>query len=149
MKRTILVHTAIGGLLSALTLVAHANPTVDAQGRLASKDGKTLYTFTKDSAGKSVCNGACAAAWPPFVVANPALAGGDFSIVTRDDGARQWAFKGQPLYFFAGDAKAGDANGEGQGGVWFTVKSAAATPAKTSQRGGYYDSVSTYDKYAY
>ena len=148
MKRTTFSRIAFSAALTTLSLVAHANPTVENNGVLANKEGKTLYIFTKDAAGKSNCNGGCASAWPPFAVANPALAGGEFSIVTRDEGAKQWAFKGQPLYFFAGDTKPGEMNGEGSGGVWFVVKSQAA-PAKASSRGGYYDSVSTYDKYAY
>ena len=148
MKRITLQRMIFSAALSTLSFVAQANPAVANNGVLASKDGKTLYTFTKDAAGKSNCNGGCATAWPPFVVANAALAGGDFSIVTRDDGTMQWAFKGQPLYFFAGDTKPGEMNGEGSGGVWFVVKSQAAS-AKTSSRSGYYDSVSTYDKYAY
>ena len=148
MKRITIQRMIFSAALSTLSLVAHANPTIASNGVLASKDGKTLYTFTKDADSKSNCNGGCAVAWPPFVVANPALAGGDFSIVTRDDGAKQWAFKGQPLYFFAGDTKPGEMNGEGSGGVWFVVKSQSAS-AKTSSRSGYHDSVSTYDKYAY
>ncbi len=100
----------------ALTALAvQANPTQVSNGVMASKEGKTLYTFDKDAAGKSNCNGGCAAAWPPFIVANSALVGGDFSVVKRDDGAAQWAYKGKPLYFFAGDAKAGDVNGDKQG----------------------------------
>ena len=148
MKRTIVKRMIFSTALSTLSLIAQANPTTDSNGVMASKDGKTLYTFTKDAAGKSNCNGGCATAWPPFIVANAALAGGEFSIVTRDDGAKQWAFKGQPLYFFAGDTKPGEMNGEGSGGVWFVVKSPAAS-SKASSRSGYYDSVSTYDKYVY
>ncbi len=115
-------------LLTTLALcgTAHANPTVESSGMLTSKDGKTLYVFTKDTPGKSNCNGGCAAVWPAFTVANPALAGGDFSIVTRDDGGKQWAYKGQALYFYAADTKPGDMAGEGQGGVWFVVKPGAA-----------------------
>ena len=110
-------------IASALAAVAaHANPTQMSNGVMAGKDGKTLYTFDKDAAGKSNCNGGCATAWPPFVVANPALAGGDFTIVKRDDGVSQWAYKGKPLYFFAGDAKAGDVNGDKQGGVWHVIR---------------------------
>jgi len=108
--------------IAVVTLAVQANPTQLSNGVLASKDGKTLYMFDKDAAGKSNCNGGCAAAWPPFMVANPALAGGDFSMVKRDDGASQWAFKGMPLYFFAGDAKAGDVNGDKQGGVWHVLR---------------------------
>jgi predicted lipoprotein with Yx(FWY)xxD motif len=36
------------------------------------------------------------------------MASGDYSIITRDDGKKQWAFKGKPLYFWAKDQKAGD-----------------------------------------
>lgn len=125
-------------LITAAILVAsaavQANPTLEKSGVLTNKEGRTLYTFTKDSSGKSNCNGGCAAAWPAFVVANPAAAGGDFSIVSRDDGTQQWAYKGMPLYLFAGDAKAGDMNGDKQGGVWHALRSqkTLAAPAGKS-----------------
>ena len=126
------------------TMVAHANPTHIDNGLLAGKDGKTLYVFDKDSSGKSNCNDGCATAWPPFAVANPALAGGDFSVIQRDDGTAQWAYKGMPLYFFAGDAKTGDANGDKQGGVWHLVRSEAK---KTSFFDFGYSSPSPGDSY--
>jgi len=110
---------------AAATLNAQANPTVEKNGMLVNTEGKTLYIFTKDAPGKSNCNAACAATWPPFTVANPALADADFSIVARDDGSRQWAFKAMPLYLFAADAQPGDAKGEGTGGTWFPVKAQA------------------------
>ncbi len=115
--------------LATIAIGAQANPTVERNGVLANKEGRTLYTFDKDAPGKSNCYGACAATWPPFAVANPALAGGDFTIVARDDGTAQWAYKGKPLYFFAGDAKPGDINGDKRGGVWHVIRTA---PAKTS-----------------
>ena len=63
-----------------------------------------------------------------------------FLIVKRDDGTSQWAFKGMPLYFFAGDAKAGDVNGDNQGGVWHVLrgesKKTSAAPG-TSYSAGY------------
>lgn len=121
----------IAAALLPLALAAQANPTVERNGILTSRDGRTLYTFDKDQPGKSNCTGGCLAAWPAFTVANPALAGGDFSIVTRDDGTQQWAHKGRPLYFFAGDAKPGDANGDRQGGVWHVIR----TSPKQSSRG--------------
>jgi predicted lipoprotein with Yx(FWY)xxD motif len=120
MKRSILF-----AAFAAVAVTAQANPTVVKNGLLASKDGKTLYTFAKDAAGKSNCNGGCAATWPPFAVANPALADSDFSIVTREDGSRQWAFKSMPLYFYAADTQPGDAKGEGKGGAWFATKAQA------------------------
>ncbi len=120
---------AAAAAMSFVTFAVHANPTQVANGVMVNKEGKTLYTFDKDVAGKSNCNGACLTAWPAFIVANPALAGGDFSIVKRDDGTSQWAFQGKPLYFFAGDAKSGDANGDNSGGVWHVIRNA---PRKTS-----------------
>ena len=118
-------HALTFAAIAVAALSAQANPTQVSNGVMASKEGKTLYTFDKDAAGKSNCSGGCATAWPPFVVANPALAGGDFSIVKRDDGAGQWAYKGKPLYFFAGDTKPGDVNGDNQGGVWHVIRSEA------------------------
>ena len=129
-------HTMMFAAIAVVTLAVHANPTQISNGVMASKEGKTLYTFDKDAAGKSNCNGGCAAAWPPFMVANPALAGGDFSIVKRDDGASQWAFKGMPLYFFAGDASAGDVNGDNQGGVWHVIRS-ESKKTSTAPASGY------------
>jgi predicted lipoprotein with Yx(FWY)xxD motif len=55
--------------IAIVTLAVHANPTQINEGVLASKDGKTLYIFDKDAAGKSSCNDGCAAASPPFAVA--------------------------------------------------------------------------------
>lgn len=131
MKR-IVIATA----LVALAGLVQANPTVEKDGVLTNKEGRTLYTFDKDSSGRSNCSGGCAAAWPPFAVANPALAGGDFSIVAREDGGTQWAFKGKPLYFFAGDTKPGERNGDGQGGTWHVAapgkKPAPSGPAVPS-----------------
>jgi predicted lipoprotein with Yx(FWY)xxD motif len=120
----------LAGLLQVATVV-HANPTVEVNGLITARDGRTLYTFDKDSAGKSACSGACSAAWPAFTVANPKLAGGDFSIVVRDDGSAQWAFQGKPLYFFAGDARPGEVNGDGQGGVWRALRMERAAAART------------------
>lgn len=135
-------------LITAAILVAsaaaQANPTLEKNGVLTSKDGRTLYTFDKDSSGKSNCNGGCAVAWPAFVVANPAAAGGDFSIVRRDDGVQQWAYKGMPLYLFAGDAKAGDVNGDKQGGVWHALRSEKTSAAPASKTASGYDYSNAY-----
>src|SRR5829696_5417083 len=95
---------------------------------LVDGDGKTLYIFTPDaaSAGKSVCNGDCAAAWPPLLGdAAPTLGTGleadDFTTITRDDGATQIAFYGMPLYYFAADAAAGDVKGQGLNDKWYVI----------------------------
>ena len=75
--------------------------------------GMTLYTFDKDTATKSNCNGECAAEWPPLAVVADGKAAGDWTIVTREDGTKQWALKGKPLYLWIKDKKPGDATGEG------------------------------------
>jgi predicted lipoprotein with Yx(FWY)xxD motif len=75
--------------------------------------GMTLYTFDKDAAGKSNCNDKCSAAWPPLMAATNSQAAGDWTIVARDDGSKQWAYEGKPLYAWIKDKKAGDATGDG------------------------------------
>ena len=84
--------------------------------------GMTLYTFDKDSAGTSNCDGDCAAKWPPFKAAKGAKASGDWTIVKRGDGSMMWAYEGKPLYTFVDDKKAGEMTGEGKGGVWHVAK---------------------------
>ena len=91
-------------------------------GALTDAKGMTLYTFDKDTAGKSACNGPCAARWPPLTATATDKASGDYTIVTRDDGSKQWAFKGKPLYLRVKDTKPGDKTGDGVNGVWKTAK---------------------------
>ncbi len=86
---------------------------------LTGKDGLSLYVFAKDTkdSGKSVCNGGCATNWPPYEAdetdeIQAEGASGTLSIVTRDDGSKQLAYNGMPLYYFAGDKAAGDTNGK-------------------------------------
>ena len=95
-------------------------PTKTMNGVLTNSAGMTLYTFDKDTtgSGKSVCNGQCAAAWPPLMAASDAKAVGDYTIVTRDDGGKQWAYKGKPLYLWVKDTKPGDKTGDGVNNVW-------------------------------
>ena len=114
-------------LFSLLQSVATAEPIMRA-GVLADPTGRTLYIFDKDTPGKSNCSGACLAAWPAFVAKDGAQATGDFSLLDAN-GVKQWAFKGKPLYYFAGDTQAGERNGENSGGVWHTVSGHAAKPA--------------------
>lgn len=99
-------------------------PAMVSGGLLTGSNGMTLYTFDKDAAGsgKSVCNGPCAANWPPLQAAQGAKPGGDYSIVLRDDGQRQWAYKGKPLHFWSKDVKAGDTTGDGFNNVWRVAK---------------------------
>ena len=90
---------------------------------LADAKGMTLYTFDKDTKGVSACSGKCAMNWPPLAAEADAKPTGDWTIVTRDDGTKQWAYKGMPLYTFAKDTKAGDTTGDGVGKVWHVIVS--------------------------
>jgi predicted lipoprotein with Yx(FWY)xxD motif len=89
---------------------------------MADSAGMTLYAFDKDAGGKSTCNGPCAAIWPPLLVTGDGKASGDWTIVARDDGSKQWAFKGKPVYKFSKDTKPGEMTGDGFNGVWHAVK---------------------------
>ncbi len=97
---------------------------------LADNKGMTLYIFDKDVPGKSNCKGKCATAWPPVMASASAKATGKFSIITRDDGAKQWAYDKMPLYGWFKDKKPGDVTGDGVKGVWHVVH-----PAGTGARG--------------
>ena len=89
---------------------------------LTDANGMTLYTYSRDMTGYSNCNGACATAWPPFSAAADAKASDDWTIIVRDDGKRQWAYKGMALYAWSKDAKPGDVSGDGAGGKWHIAK---------------------------
>jgi predicted lipoprotein with Yx(FWY)xxD motif len=121
--RAAALFTLSSALLGACASMA-APPTKVDGGVLVGSNGMTLYTFDKDTAGsgKSVCNGQCATNWPPLMAADADTASGDYSIVTRDDGKKQWALKGKPLYHWIKDTKAGDMTGEGVMGAWHVVK---------------------------
>jgi predicted lipoprotein with Yx(FWY)xxD motif len=91
-------------------------------GMMTNPAGMTLYTFDKDAGGKSACNGPCAGNWPPLMAAADAKASGDWSIIARDDGSKQWAYKAKPLYLWSKDQKPGDMTGDGFNGSWHVVK---------------------------
>ncbi|WP_431685615.1 COG4315 family predicted lipoprotein [Hahella sp. NBU794] len=88
----------------------------------ANAQGMTLYTFTKDSNGASVCYDACADSWPPFLAQQNAKTWGEFTVIARNDGTYQWAYKNQPLYLWVGDRQQGDATGHGVGNVWYVAQ---------------------------
>jgi predicted lipoprotein with Yx(FWY)xxD motif len=114
----ILISAMAFGTLSAVAAMSEpAKMGTTSKGKAwTDAKGMTLYTFDKDTVGKSNCNGACATAWPPLPVAADGKAAGNWSIVTRDDGSKQWALAGKPLYLWMQDKKAGDATGDGVNG---------------------------------
>ena len=108
----------------ASTMATPAAPAMLSSGALVAPNGMTLYTFDKDTAGsgKSTCNGPCAALWPPLMAGANDQPSGTYSVVTRDDGTRQWAYKGKPVYFYKPDQKAGDRTGDTFRDVWHILK---------------------------
>ena len=89
---------------------------------LINRDRMSLYTFSADPPGESVCIGGCSASWPPAIAADDAEPVGDFDLVKRDDGSRQWAYKDKPLYGWVEDHNPGDTTGDGVGGKWTLAK---------------------------
>jgi predicted lipoprotein with Yx(FWY)xxD motif len=110
----------LAGLMTAGALslmgAAWATPpgVTEKEGAWIAPDGKPLYTFVRDTTpGKSACNGQCATNWPALTAAADAKDDGDWTVVTRDDGAKMWAYKGKPLYTFARDTAGQPATGVG------------------------------------
>ena len=89
---------------------------------LADEAGMTLYTFDNDGQNVSNCSGGCARSWPPYLAEDGAAAHDGLSVFQRADGRAQWAYEGQPLYYWQGDSRPGQANGDGVGGVWHVVE---------------------------
>ena len=108
-----------------IALAAEAMPaSVHAMaGMLTDAKGMTLYTWDNDKeANKSSCNGMCLMNWPALKAEAADKDMGDWKVITRDDGAKQWSYKGKPLYYFVMDKASGDKIGEGRGMVWHMAK---------------------------
>ncbi len=117
-----------------------ATPAKVADGVLVGPNGMTLYTFDKDVAGsgKSNCNGPCTSNWPPFLAADSDIASGDYAVIMRDNGAKQWAVMGKPLYYWSKDSKPGDKTGDGFNQVWKAAKPIGMpSPAPKPMSSGY------------
>lgn len=124
------MNTSFAHSLAALSMLVAcaspyaASPAKTEGGVLTNPAGMTLYVFDKDMAGsgKSACNGECAQKWPPLTAAASDKASGDYAVITRDDGSKQWTYKGKPLYLWIKDTKPGDMTGDGVNNVWHTAK---------------------------
>ncbi|MGO8870367.1 MAG: hypothetical protein ACLQPH_03020 [Acidimicrobiales bacterium] len=107
---------------------------------LVNHDGMTLYRYTPDGTGKSVCTGDCASTWPPLTVAagtvHVATGAGVTSTalgtIVRPGGELQVTYRGMPLYTYVGDTGQGTASGQGLGGTWFVVPVSASSSTTTS-----------------
>jgi predicted lipoprotein with Yx(FWY)xxD motif len=123
-KISLAVLFAVAATAALAQAAAPAKVADTAKGKtLVTASGMTLYTFDKDAGGASACNGPCATNWPPLTAAKDAKASGDWTLVKREDGAMQWAYKGKPLYAWTKDAKPGDVTGDGfLNGAWHVAK---------------------------
>ena len=92
----------------------------DANGRgLVDVDGKTVYAFSGDAnKDKPACAAPCASPWKPLASPQISFPTGDFTVIVRNDGINQWAYKGAPLYTFEEDRDAGYAKGIGVDKRW-------------------------------
>jgi predicted lipoprotein with Yx(FWY)xxD motif len=135
--RTLIVLT---GILTVLLLIsgapaASSPASVTVHGSKYGRilfDGRgfVLYGFSRDPRGRSTCSGACATAWPPFVVKHAARAGAGtkaslVGTVRRADGSLQATYAGRPLYYYVGDRKPGQILCQGvkeYGGLWQVVR---------------------------
>lgn len=110
---------------------------------LTDGSGDALYMFAADSHGKSACTGACTTYWPPLTVHGKAAVAGsakaaDLGLITRSDGSKQVTYAGHPLYYYAGDRKPGDTNGQGSnnfGAKWWLLAPSGRPIAKGSSGG--------------
>lgn len=115
--------------ICALLIGAHAPEALAAprleRGKIVTREGLTLYVFDNDvkGSGKSACTGPCAGLHPAYLAAPGETAKDPWSFVVREDGAKQWAYKGRPLYRFYADEKRGQTGGDGLSrNTWHTAQ---------------------------
>ena len=119
-KAALIALVLVGAVAGCSTMMSDSTPAHVQSGVLVDAKGMTLYTFDKDPAnsGKSVCVDQCAKAWPPLAAPADAKAMGDYTVITRNNGSKQWAYKGKPLYTWVKDTKPGDKTGDGFRNIW-------------------------------
>ncbi|GLR90992.1 hypothetical protein [Bradyrhizobium iriomotense] len=83
-----------------------------ATGRIIlTRDGSSVYTFDRDGPGKSNCADACLAEWTPISAGSLTLPQGEWGVIERSPGVRQWTFRGEPLYTHNLDRRPGGLEG--------------------------------------
>jgi predicted lipoprotein with Yx(FWY)xxD motif len=90
---------------------------------------RALYAFARDPRGKTTCYGACAVAWPPYIVRGTLRAGTGtkrtlLGTTKRRDGTRQLTYAGRPLYYYVHDPRGQVLchNVREYGGLWLVVR---------------------------
>jgi predicted lipoprotein with Yx(FWY)xxD motif len=138
-----------GPLAGGAVLPTVKTAQVDMLGKVVvSASGRTLYHYTDETRGKVACSGGCAKLWPPLLVkvgakpvAGTGIVAAKLGVLKRPDGTFQVTYGGLGLYRYAGDKKAGDANGQALESSWYAVSPAAkiikdSAPAASSGGGG-------------
>jgi predicted lipoprotein with Yx(FWY)xxD motif len=100
MRAMTIVASAILALMIAGNVAAQNMPSAvkATGGNLTDAKGMTLYTFDNDKEpNKSACAGNCLNNWPVLKAGATAKDMGDWKVITRDDGTKQWVYKGEPL----------------------------------------------------
>jgi predicted lipoprotein with Yx(FWY)xxD motif len=116
---------ALSAAVYGVALAADAMPAAvhAMNGMLMDAKGMTLYTWDNDKeANKSACTGNCLNNWPRLKAEVADKDMGEWKVITNEDGSKQWAYKGKPLYYFVMDKAAGDKGGDGRGMVWHIAK---------------------------
>ena len=104
---------------------------------LTDTDHKTLYAFTDDQSkpNGSSCNDGCAIEWPPLLANDGDKASGNYTLITRDNGDKQWAYRNIPLYHFVDDSIAGDTIGENDENIWYVAQPLPVSKYNTTNQG--------------
>ena len=135
--RTIALTVLVMALSAATPLAATSAPSAGLRadtsryGRiLFDSRGFVLYAFTADGRNRSTCTGACAEAWPPYLVkqlpvSGPGAVRSLIGTTKRRDGSLQVTYGGRPLYYYDGDRKPHQIlcqNVSEYGGLWLVVR---------------------------
>lgn len=123
-SRAVTATLIVAGVIGTHGVLASAQPVTRGD-ILTTPKGLTLYVFDNDvpNSGKSVCTGQCRGLHPPYLVEAGGKVAQPLGVVLREDGVRQWSYKGRPLYLFYADEKPGDTLGDGLNrGTWHVAK---------------------------
>ena len=134
---------------STVTINVATNSALGAKIVVNSK-GLTLYHYVPEKKGKIVCTGACATDWPPLLVTGTAkpvagtgLVAAKVGTIKRPDGHMQVTYNGLALYRYSDDKKAGQAKGQGEGGIWFAITPAGTVTKASAEHSADSSSAST------
>jgi predicted lipoprotein with Yx(FWY)xxD motif len=129
-----------GGETGALRFAIGPRPDVPPELKIRSTNtgrivvnqkGFTVYASKADSARQSNCNDACRRTWSPVLAPQVAREHGEWTVLERSPGIKQWVYRGQPLYIYipeaGADARGGQVTGNDVPG-WYSVFTQRALP---------------------